>query len=109
MKRTLLFLIAMVAMVSAKATVVTTEQSFTETWGLTVTGSNNVKIDFKEQWANYILTQESFSVDLYPSFKIYFKDVTGTIKMKISNNTLGNGGQYVTLDGNSGVEIPFDM
>lgn len=108
MKRTLLFLIAMVAMVSAKATVVTTEQSFTETWGFTVTGSDNVKIDFNEQWANYKLTQESFSVEEYPSFKIYFKDVTGTIKMKISNTTLGDGGQYVTLDGNSGDEIAFD-
>jgi|GEM_PF-6835913 len=108
MKRTLIFLIAMVAMVSAKATVVTTEQSFTETWGFTVTGSDNVKIDFNQQWANYKLTQESFSVKDYPSFKIYFKDVTGTIKMKISNFTLGDGGQYVTLDGNSGDEIAFD-
>lgn len=110
MKRTLLFLIAMVAMVSAKATVVTTEQSFTETWGFTVTGSNNVEIVFNAQWAHYKLTQGSFSVEEFPSFKIYYEATQKDLQMKIGSASTTDGTcQYINLDNtNSGTEIVFN-
>ena len=100
MKRTLLFLIAMVAMVSAKATVTVEKLPISGYWTSTINGTNNFQVNFKEAWGEYKLTTTNFSIATYPRYRIYYQILAGSFQVKTQNgtDTGDSDGQQETLD-----------
>lgn len=103
MKRLLLFVALIGAVVSANAAIIKEDVCFSAVdYSETkiVPNSSKVQLNFSAENNFYILTQTTFSREVYPKFRLEYKILSGKVNVKIQSETLSAGysGQYIGLD-----------